>query len=50
MTSEEHSSPIKTPKQLVIVVLLAFLVPITLIVLITQFVTSRPRTERDAKN
>ena len=50
MTSEEHSSPIKTPKQLVIVVLLAFLVPITLIVLITQLVTSRPRTERDAKN
>src|SRR5690242_18432872 len=50
MTSEEHSSPIKTPKQLVIVVLLAFLVPITLIVLITQLVTSGPRTERDAKN
>ncbi|HEY1327939.1 MAG TPA: c-type cytochrome [Casimicrobiaceae bacterium] len=50
MTSDPHSSPIKTPKQLVIVVLLAFLVPITLIVLITQLVTSGPHTERDAKN
>jgi cytochrome c5 len=36
---EEHSSPIKTPKQLIIVVLLAFLVPITLIVMLTQLVT-----------
>lgn len=33
---EEHSSPIKTPKQLVLVVLLAFAVPITLIVMIAQ--------------
>ena len=37
---EEHSSPIKTPKQLIFVVLLAFLVPITLIVLLSQLVTS----------
>ncbi|MBI2295338.1 MAG: cytochrome c5 family protein [Betaproteobacteria bacterium] len=37
---EEHSSPIKTPKQLVIVILLAFLVPITLIVMLSQLVTS----------
>ncbi|MDP1716472.1 MAG: c-type cytochrome, partial [Burkholderiales bacterium] len=36
---EEHSSPIKTPKQLIIVVLLAFLVPIGLIVMLTQLVT-----------
>ncbi len=36
---EEHSSPIKTPKQLVIVILLAFLVPIVLIVMLTQLVT-----------
>jgi cytochrome c5 len=50
MTSDQHSSPIKTPKQLVIVVLLAFLVPITLIVLISQLVTSGPRTERGAQN
>jgi len=37
---EEHSSPIKTPKQLVIVVVLAFAVPITLIVMLVQLVTS----------
>jgi len=35
----QHSSPIKTPKQLVIVVVLAFVVPITLIVLLSQLVT-----------
>lgn len=37
---EEHSSPIKTPKQLIIVVLLAFLVPIVLIVMLSQLVTT----------
>lgn len=37
---EEHSSPIKTPKQLVIVVLLALLVPIIVIVMLAQLVTS----------
>ena len=37
---EEHHSPIKTPKQLVTVVLLAFLVPIAIIVLISQYVTT----------
>jgi cytochrome c5 len=37
---EEHSSPIKTPKQLITVVLLAFLVPITLIVMLSQLVTT----------
>ncbi|HQU50174.1 MAG TPA: c-type cytochrome [Casimicrobiaceae bacterium] len=36
---DAHASLIKTPKQLVIVVVLAFLVPISLIVLITQLVT-----------
>ena len=36
---EEHSSPIKTPKQLVIVVVLAFAVPITLIVMLVQLIT-----------
>ena len=38
--TEEHSSPIKTPKQLIIVVLLAFAVPITLAGLVSQLVTS----------
>jgi cytochrome c5 len=37
---DPHSSPIKTPKQLVIVVLLAFLVPITVIALLSQLFTS----------
>ena len=37
--SDEHSSFIKTPKQLAIVVLLAFAVPISLIVLLSQLVT-----------
>jgi cytochrome c5 len=35
---DEHTSFIKTPKQLVVVVLLAFLVPILGIVMLTQFV------------
>lgn len=35
-----HSSPIKTPKQLVVVIVLAFLVPIIGIILLTQFVLS----------
>ncbi|HXF65918.1 MAG TPA: c-type cytochrome [Burkholderiales bacterium] len=44
---EEHSSPIKTPKQLVIVVLLAFAVPITLIVMIAQLVTGGAEYGKD---
>ena len=35
----EHHSPIRTPRQLVIVVVLAFAVPIVLIVMLTQLVT-----------
>jgi cytochrome c551/c552 len=37
--SEEHSSFIKTPKQLAIVMVLAFAIPIVLIALVTQLVT-----------
>jgi len=40
---DPHSSPIKTPKQLVIVVLLAFAVPIAVIGLLSQLFTSMPR-------
>jgi len=43
----QHVSPIKTPKQLVIVVVLAFVVPIVLIVLITQLVTGVPHPTGD---
>ncbi len=40
--SEEPTSLIKTPKQLIIVVVLAFAVPIMLIVMLTQLITSGP--------
>jgi cytochrome c5 len=43
---DPHSSPIKTPKQLIVVVVLAFLVPITVIALLSQLFTS---TTRDTK-
>ena len=43
---DPHSSAIKTPKQLIVVVVLAFVVPITVIGLLSQLFTSSPR---DAK-
>jgi len=42
--SSEHDSLIKTPRQLITVVILAFVVPIIVIVLLVTFVTSTPRT------
>ena len=42
---EDHSTPIQTPKQLIVVVVLAFLVPILLIVMITQMVTGGLKVE-----
>ncbi|MFO7188734.1 MAG: c-type cytochrome [Pseudomonadota bacterium] len=39
-SSHAHSSPIKTPKQLIVVVVLAFLIPVVGIILLTQLVTS----------
>jgi len=42
---DEHSSFIKTPQQLIVVVLLAFLVPITGIVLLLQLVVNRPSSD-----
>ena len=48
--SDEHTSFIKTPKQLAIVVLLAFAVPIALIGLVSQLITGvRPPGSRDAE-
>lgn len=38
--SEEHSSLIKTPRQLITIVVLAFVVPIILIVMVSQLVTT----------
>src|SRR4030095_12939934 len=46
-TMEDHSSPIKTPKQLVIVVLLAFAVPIAIAALVSQLVTSGEKGMND---
>jgi cytochrome c5 len=37
---EEHQSPIKTPKQLIVVVLLSFIVPIIVIILLVKLVTA----------
>lgn len=42
--SEEHSSFIKTPKQLITVVVLSFVVPILLVALLTKFVGAGART------
>ena len=42
--SEEHQSFIKTPKQLIVVVLLSFLVPVIVIVLLVKFVGAGNRT------
>ncbi len=42
--TEEQSSPIKTPKQLITVILLSFLVPIGLIVLLSQLLTTGLKT------
>jgi cytochrome c5 len=44
---EEHSSPIKTPKQLIIVILLSFLVPIILIVMLSQLLTTGIKTDKE---
>lgn len=45
MAEHHHSSFIKTPQQLLTVVLLAFVVPIIGIVLTVQLVLSRPRAD-----
>jgi cytochrome c5 len=45
---DSHSSFIKTPKQLVITIVAAFLVPILGIVLIVQLVTHRPSADPNA--
>jgi|SRR6185295_17975035 len=42
---DEHSSFIKTPQQLITIVLLAFVVPITGIVLTVQFVLGHPHAD-----
>lgn len=43
-----HQSPIKTPKQLITVIVLAFLVPVLLIVLLSQFVANIRSVDKDS--
>jgi len=47
--SDEHTTSIKTPKQLLVVVVLAFVVPIALLIMLSQLVTgwTRPGTAQD---
>lgn len=40
---EEHSSPIKTPRQLIVTVVLAFVVPILIIILLVNMVVSNTK-------
>ena len=47
-THEEHISFIKTPQQLVVVVLLAFIVPIVSILLLVRLVLSQPSADPNA--
>jgi cytochrome c5 len=42
---EEHSSFIKTPQQLIVVILLAFIVPVVAIVLLVHFVVKQPHAD-----
>ena len=41
---EQHSSPIKTPQQLITVIVLAFVVPVLIIVLLVKFVAGEKTT------
>ena len=47
--SDEHETPIKTPKQLITVVVLAFIVPILIIVLLVKYVGTSKRTGAGAQ-
>jgi cytochrome c5 len=47
---EEHTGPIKTPKQLLIATVLAFVVPVFVIIGLVYFVTSAPKPSAGATN
>jgi cytochrome c5 len=47
--SDQHESPIKTPRQLIIVVVLAFAIPIALILLVSQLVTGGEKGRNDSQ-
>lgn len=44
---EHHEGPIKTPKQLIITVLLAFLVPVLLMIMLSQWVTGDKKIAKE---
>jgi cytochrome c5 len=46
--SEQHESPIKTPKQLIVVIVLAFVIPIAIAALVSQLVTGGRKASADA--
>jgi cytochrome c5 len=50
MSGKRHESLIKTPKQLVVVLVLAFVAPIIVIVLLAQLATSGRNYDEDAKS
>lgn len=45
---EDHSAPVKTPRQVVILLVLAFAVPVLLIVMVSQLVTSGWEVSKDS--
>ena len=47
---DTHSSFIKTPKQLITVVVLAFVVPVIVIIMLVQLATTGPSTDPNALN
>src|SRR5947207_5123656 len=47
-TRDPHPSFIKTPKQLIVVIALSFLVPVVAIILLVQLVTSHPAPDPNA--
>ena len=47
-THDQHSSFIKTPQQLIVVILLSFIVPVVGIILLVQLVLSRPGADPNA--
>ncbi|HEY9532648.1 MAG TPA: c-type cytochrome [Burkholderiales bacterium] len=47
---DQHSSFIKTPKQLITVIVLAFLVPVVVIIMLVQLATTGPSTDPNVLN
>ena len=49
--TEEHESPIKTPKQLIVTVVLSFIIPIAVIIMLASYVVSgfKPNAGADAQ-